>query len=115
MMSDRPAHLIGDGVEWHHVVMTYQGKDKTFRICVDADPLDAGRSAESLAGIQEANHIIPAGKGVPLTLGGLIDRRGHFQIFDELAIWQRAITAEEVAALYNNGFGAQIAVGNIKE
>ena len=31
VMSDRPAHLVGDGVEWHHVVMTYEGKSKSLR------------------------------------------------------------------------------------
>ncbi len=107
-MSNRPAHIVGDGVEWHHVVMTYEGKTKSLRVYVDADPFDAKRSAESLAGIEEAHHILPAAKNVLLTLGGLIEREGHFQVFDELAIWRRAITAEEVAALYNNGFGVEI-------
>jgi hypothetical protein len=115
VMSDRPAHLVGDGVEWHHVVITYEGKNKCFRIFVDADPFDERRSRESLAGIEEANHILPAGQDVPMTLGGLIDHDGQFQIFDELAIWQRAITPDEVATLYNNGFGAEINSGNVKE
>ncbi len=60
-MSDRPAHLVGDGVEWRHVVMTYEGEHECCRIYVDADPFDEKRSRESLAGIEEANHILPAG------------------------------------------------------
>jgi len=115
VMSERPVHLVGDGVEWHHVVMTYDGGSKSLKVCVAANPPDTKRARESLEGIEEASHIFPAGKDVPLTVGGLIEKEGQFQFFDELAIWQRPITPGEVAVLYNNGFGAEIISRNVKE
>jgi hypothetical protein len=57
---------------------------------------------------EHANHIIPAPKGVPLTIGGLIERAGQFQVFDELAIWSRPLTLEDARTLYNNGHGVEI-------
>jgi hypothetical protein len=88
----------------HYGLMDIEG----WRVYVDADPMDQNRTRRSLAGIEEANHIIPAAKDAPLTLGGLITKEGQFQLFDELAIWRRALTPDDVVMLYNNGYGAEI-------
>jgi len=108
VLSDRPVHLVGDGVEWHHVVMSYDGATKSLNIYVDGTPTDPKRARSSTRLIEQANHIIPAPKDVPLTLGGLIERAGQFQAFDELAIWSRALTRDDARTLYNNGHGVEI-------
>ena len=108
VMSDRPIHLIGDGVEWHHAVMSYDGATKSLNIYVDGTPTDPKRARSSTGQIDQADHIIPASEGVPLTIGGLIERAGQFQVFDELAIWSRPLTLEDARALYNNGHGVEI-------
>ncbi len=108
VMSDRPIHLVGDGIEWHHVVMSYDGSAKSLNVYVDGTPTDPRRSKSSTQGIDQADHIIPAPKGTPLTLGGLIDRAGQFQVFDELAIWNRPLTLDDARTLYNSGHGVEI-------
>ncbi|MBO94431.1 MAG: hypothetical protein CMI32_05975, partial [Opitutales bacterium] len=53
----------------------------------------------------EGEGIIPA--DVPLRIGGPLKIGGH-HAYDELAIWSRALTPEEVALIYNNGHGSRI-------
>ena len=36
--------------------------------------------------------------------------KDNWNTFDELAIWDRALTEEEIKAIYNNGNGADIPV-----
>ncbi len=98
---------VGDGFEWHHIVMVYDGGRKTFEMYVDGNSVDKARSRTGLKGLAEENHIVPA-RRAKLTLGGHITLDGHHQVFDELAIWHRPITAAEARTLYNNGHGAEI-------
>ncbi len=100
--------VAGDGVEWHHVVMIYDGARKTFEMYTDGVVADKtrGSNPRALKGIGDENHIVPA--RTQLQIGGHIETPGHFQVFDELAIWDRPLTAEEAKALYNNGYGAAI-------
>ncbi|NQU20498.1 MAG: hypothetical protein HQ567_04390 [Candidatus Nealsonbacteria bacterium] len=107
LMSNRQAHLVGDGVEWHHVVMVYRGNSKEFDIYVDGDRSDKRDSSAVIEGTKATGHIIPA-KDALLTVGGLIDHDGQFQVFDELAIWDRPLEPEEAKSLFNKGFGAEI-------
>jgi len=65
-----------------------------------------GSNPRLLKGLGEEDHIIPS--RAKLAIGGHITRQGQYQAFDELAIWSRPLTAREVKALYNNGYGAQI-------
>ena len=104
--------VVGDGIEWHHVALVYAGGRKTFDLYVDAVPVDKTHISlrRSLKGLGDENHIVPS-RRAKLTLGGHITVEGQFQVFDELAVWSRPLTAAEVEALYNHGRGAAIVVG----
>ena len=101
--------VVDDGKNWHHVVMVYDGGRKTFDAYVDGNRSGkSGRwNARSMKGLETENHIIPALDEV-LTFGGKFEKDGQVESFDEIAIWDRVITEEEVETLYNNGFGAAI-------
>jgi len=60
-----------------------------------------------MTGLETENHIIPALEEA-LTFGGKFTKDGQVESFDEIAIWDRVITEEEVKTLYNRGFGAAI-------
>ena len=101
--------VVDHGKNWHHVVMVYDGSRKTFEAYVDGNRSGkSGRwNARSMKGVETENHIIPAPDEV-LTFGGKFAEDGQAESFDEIAIWDRVITAAEVETLYNNGFGAAI-------
>lgn len=96
----------GDGIEWHHVVAVYDNPGKTLAVYVDA----AGGVAyndwnDKLSG----RGIVPA-TGAPLSINGFkqaVDRT----TLDEVAIWKRALTFEEIKALYNNSLGVSLTEG----
>ncbi|MGB2823795.1 MAG: sialate O-acetylesterase [Phycisphaerae bacterium] len=104
--------VVGDGIEWHHVALVYDGGRKMFDLYVDGSllPKEHISVRRALKGIGDENHIVPS-RRAKLTLGGHITTEGQFQVFDELAIWDRPLAAAEVEALYNNGYGAGIAAG----
>lgn len=103
------AIVVGDGFEWHHVVMIYDGSRKTMDMYVDGTSVNKDHISvrRSLKGIGDENHIVPS-RRAKLTVGGKGTVVGQFDVIDELAIWSRPITVEEVKALYNNGHGAEI-------
>lgn len=105
---ERGREVIEDGFAWHHVVLIYDGGRKTFELYVDGEPTDKSRGSnpQLLKGLGEEDGIRPS--NARLTIGGHITKQGQFQAFDELAIWSRPLTARQVKALYNNGYGAQI-------
>jgi len=109
------AQVVGDGFEWHHVAMIYDGGRKTFDMYVDGTTVNKDHISvrRSLKGIGDENHIVP-GRRAKLTIGGRITTEGQYQVFDELGIWDRPLTAGEVRALYNNGHGAEISVDKDK-
>ena len=100
-----------DGFEWHHVVLVYDGGRKTFDMYINGATVDKNHIScrRSLKGIGDENHIVPSPS--KLTLGGRITVEGQYQVFDELAIWGRPLSAKDAKTLYNNGYGAAIAVG----
>ena len=106
--------VVGDGFEWHHVAMVYDGSRKTFDLYADGAIVDKQHISvrRAMKGLGDENHIVPS-RRAKLTVGGRIAIEGQYQVFDELAIWGRPITAVEVQALYNNGHGAAIAVGDV--
>jgi hypothetical protein len=98
------ADMYGDGVEWHHVVAVYNGEAKTMRAYADASltlsKKHAGRNywAKDIPG----NGIVPSAE--PLRIQG---GQGTLAM-DEFAIWDRALTEDEVVALFNNGNGVPL-------
>ncbi len=113
-----PGNVISDGNEWYHVVVIYDGSRKAFEIYINGKKAPKGGKKKKDAlfgtldkpfwGIQDENHILPA-KDAILTIGELekIDRQ--FEAFDEVGIWSRPLTEDQVLALYNKGRGVSLA------
>jgi Carbohydrate esterase, sialic acid-specific acetylesterase len=95
------------GVEWTHVVLMYDrqtGEKSIWTNGEKAGKPDDGRKVKSQddsafkgLGIIAAN--------VPLAIGVQFVEDSDFCCFDELCMWQRTLTPEEIKALYNNGHG----------
>ena len=86
-----------DDGNWHHVIATYDGN-------VSKIYVDGSISAYRTIGAQVV------GNTVSLTVGKLINGDGndygYFDgLIDEVGLWNRALTAEEVTKLYNDGKG----------
>ena len=114
----------GDGVEWRHLVIAYDGPKKEVRFYTDGQlrrirrstivkprpnkPKDAPPDPISV----EPGPLLTA--NAPLTIGDveLVNKDFDFQVYDELAIWSRALSEEEVTKLYNGGAGAEITLAN---
>jgi len=113
----------GDGVEWRHQVVVYDGlkKELSFyrngelsriiRCTVVVPPKKPRTKAPPLPLSVEAGPIVSS--KATLTIGGLEFKSDQdFQIYDELAIWSRTLSEEEVKKLYNNGHGSEIYLAN---
>jgi HEAT repeat protein len=110
----------GDGVEWRHQAIVYDGLKKEVRFYTNGRLIETAKSTATvpqrggkpaMAGV-EPGPLLSA--NVPLMIGGIEpgDADFDFQIFDELAIWSRPLTGEEVGKLYNGGAGAEIIPGD---
>jgi hypothetical protein len=91
--------LVTDGNS-HHVAVTYDAPSGTMRLYVDGN-LDA--ETMFTPGTLPDTHTLPASIGADLSLTG-----GNAQFFfdgliDELEIYNRALTASEIEAIFNAG------------
>lgn len=78
---------------WHHIAMTYQTNSEILNVYVDGQLDEAGWIANS-------SHIITS----PLLIG--YDGFGYYPFIgqiDELALYNRALSASEIQAIYNAG------------
>jgi len=91
----------GDGYEWHHLAGVYDGREGTMNVYVDGV---LGKTQTT--GL--ADNIMPA--KTFLKFGGYLEHKSDFQVFDEVAIWDRPLTEAEVQTLYNNGGGVEISL-----
>jgi len=112
----------GNGVEWIHMVVTYdgiKGETKIYKngeLCKNKRSTDLKYSSEKHAKqMKKAGNddvsIAPiiADVKTALVLGGnQMEASTEFHAYDELAIWSRLLTEEEVHKLYNNGGGSEI-------
>ncbi len=78
----------------------YDGASRRYELYVD------GRRMKVSPKTLGVSHIVPA--DTPLVIGGPMKGPGHHAAYDELAIWSRALTPAEIAALYNRGRGVRI-------
>jgi hypothetical protein len=83
---------IEDG-EWHHIVLTFDGTTAITYVDGSESYVDEGFSGTLV------------GNGVELRIGNQGYNAPVVQNADSLSIWNRAITPEEVTALYNSGDG----------
>ncbi|MEM3093007.1 MAG: phospholipase D-like domain-containing protein, partial [Candidatus Nitrosocaldus sp.] len=88
----RSPNTYNDG-QWHYAVVTYDGS--TLNLYVDG----------SLVSSLNTNGAIPATDTMPLTIGknSLDSSRYFIGDIDEVRIYNRALTAQEVNDAYNNG------------
>ncbi len=79
--------------QWHHIVATYSNITETIKIFID--------------GVEDITRTLP-GFGHMATntenlLVGIESSYGFSGRIDELAIWNKALSASEISSLYNNG------------
>lgn len=116
-----PGNVISDGFDWHHVVAIYDGSRKEFEIFIDGVQAPKGGKRRKDAacgqldkpfwGVQHENHILPAKQAI-LMIGNLPKTDRQFEAFDEVGIWSRPLSQEQVLRLYNNGHGVSLARGS---
>ena len=93
----------GDGVEWHHVVAVYDHTAKTMRAYVDAGmKANPNPRAKDIPG----NGI--KSSSAPLRIHSCSRSPGMRSALDEIAIWDRPLTDDEIEKLYNNGNGVTL-------
>jgi alpha-galactosidase len=113
-----PGNVISDGSVWRHVVAMYNGLDKSFDIYINGIKAPKGGKGKKEGqpgqmdkpfwGIEKENHIIPA-KDEILMIGNLPKIPRQYEGFDEVGIWSRPLSEEEVQQLHNNGHGVSLA------
>jgi hypothetical protein len=88
---------------WHHIAMTQDGTNLVGYL----DGVQVGTSA--------LNGVGSGGAAGPFSVGRepVYDIKADGQI-DEVGIWSRALTATEVAGLYNDGLASQYAFTDLK-
>ncbi|MBN1817031.1 MAG: hypothetical protein JW828_06695 [Sedimentisphaerales bacterium] len=80
--------------QWDHVVVSFDGANSTFYL----NGTQTGTGAFSFANKTDSEVVI----------GASDSWNGFNGLVDEVAIWNRALSPEEVAALYNNGKGSSL-------
>jgi len=93
--------MFGDGFEWHHVVCIYDGEANSMSVYVDDVPVP--ELPEEIDG----KHITSA-EAILTIHGPSWGGDSNFQSYDEIAIWKRALTRDEVTTLFNNANGVAI-------
>lgn len=73
--------------EWHHIVATFDGK--FYRMYIDGELRDER---------EDNRHITLAERGTPITIGAYMGRDTYVfkGIIDEVKIWKRALTEDEI-------------------
>jgi hypothetical protein len=86
---------------WQHVVMIYDGTQAPagVELYLDGVLLPSGGESAGYTGMTNTSH--------PLHIGrlGSYDNHQFLGTMDEMGIWGRALTGDEVAVLYNDGAG----------
>lgn len=85
---------LADG-KWHHIVVTYNSANHTLKTYLDG----------SLA-TTDPSRTLNTGNTMPLSIG--IGSQGKYTgLIDEVGVWSRVLSDNEVQSLYNNGSGLQ--------
>ncbi len=84
--------ILADGI-WHHIVVTYTSNTHTIRTYLDGALVT-----------EDSSYVISVGDDMGFSIG--IGSQGNYiGLIDEVGLWSRALTNNEVHALYNNGNG----------
>ncbi len=107
--GDDPTILFGNALndnEWHHAIVTFDDAANVMKVYIDGVYKGDGGTQDELIA-DEVNDY-------PLVIGALLagDSPSYYRVFngsmDEIAIWNRVLTENEVTALYNNGQGRPV-------
>jgi len=85
--------------EWHRVIGWYDGSDDSVHVQVDAGVPVSAAGPTALATLPTPGLLMYGGAGVGVS--GL----------DEVAVWNRVLTAAEIEALWNGGAGVILETG----
>jgi len=111
---------IGDGYEWHHIAVVFDGPAQRFDYYFDGRKMPRHNVAIEVDGQRRVVvkrpamwQIISAEEEVALRIGeqgwfGTMTGPSEAQTLDEVAIWNRALNEAEITSLYNNGRGVSI-------
>jgi len=114
-----PKGFYGNGVDWTHVAVVIDTVESVVRYYNNGvevknhkrstDPRYPNKNARKMEGEMGVplQPIIEAADA-KLMINGPMAATAEFQAYDELAIWSRALTGEEVGKLYNGGAGSEI-------
>jgi hypothetical protein len=114
------ARTIGDGYEWHHIAIVFDGPSQRFDYYFDGRKMPRYNAAIEVDGKRTVVvkrpttwKIYPANREVALRIGeqgwfGTMTGPSEAQTIDEVAIWNRALTDTEITSLYNNGRGVKL-------
>ena len=92
------------GTDWHHIVLTRAaGSAATISLYIDGNLLCSGAGGTYAAAGQ--NYFSLGYEGGSAYASG---------IMDEVGVWSRALSANEVTQLYNSGLGTQYSFTNTK-
>lgn len=94
----KPGNLSQQDGSWHHAVITVDATDSTTALYIDGVLMGngSGTIGSSTAALQIGGNPGAA-------------NRAWDGNFDDVAIWNRAITADEIASIWNDGTGASVA------
>jgi hypothetical protein len=88
---------------WYHVITTAIVSSKDIALYVNNEIEDGTYPGQNASSIGD--------NAVAFEVGATVNGAGQYGLFDglidEVAIWNRVLTSDEVAALYNNGAGFQ--------
>jgi len=103
----------GDGIKWTHIVATYDRAKGDMRVWVDGarypKPPDPNskrkpKNPPPKDPLEDGGHGIIAAS-IPLSIDVDLENPNAWASFDELCMWDRVLTDEEIGVLYNNGHG----------
>jgi len=89
------AGTINDG-EWHHVAITFDDSNSNYYVYLDGSQIGSGTQAGDLS----------SSTGTRIgTRSGIDGARSFDGLIDEVGIWSRALSSDEVGDLWNGGNG----------
>lgn len=97
------AITLSDGL-WHHVVATWRSSDGAGRFYVDGQLIWTTTLAVG-ASLGNGGSLV-LGQDQDSIGGGFSGPQSYIGVLDELAIWSRVLSDQEIAALWDNGQGS---------
>jgi len=95
-----------DTVSWFHAVMTYDGTHlKGYLNGSNTGEIDSGGGYQQPGGAYVNSFVLGASPDTPYTEDGVPVSSWFSGLIDEVGVWNKVLSANEIADLYNNGLG----------